>query len=255
VTSPAPSWREPAPADCDPDVDAQHSRDALIRPGRRVPAPPLRLTGAGSTPKLRGWLHFAAFVVAIPAGAVLVRRGGDRASLVVYAVALVTLYGVSSAYHLVPMPSRARRWMRRVDHAVIYVFIAGAFTPFCLLVAPGTEGHVVLALAWAGAAAGVTIKMIRFERTRVIGGAFYLVLGWLALAVVPVALRRLDAEELALLVVMGVMYTGGSVVLATRRPDPAPDVFGYHEVWHAMVVLATACYYLVLWCLTAHAGR
>jgi hemolysin III len=190
-------------------------------------------------------------VVAIPAGGLLVRRSGDQGSIVLYAVTLAALYGVSAAYHLLPMTTAARYWMRRVDHAVIYVFIAGAFTPMCLLVAPGTNGKVLVALAWIGAAAGVTIKMVNLERTRVLGGTLYILLGWLAMAVLPAMLRRLDAVQLSLLFVQGSLYTLGALVLVIRRPDPYPDVFGYHEVWHSMVVVATACYYLVLWSLFA----
>jgi hemolysin III len=193
-------------------------------------------------------------VAAIPAGALLVRRSGDQGSIVLYAVTLAALYGVSAAYHLLPMTIEARYWMRRVDHAVIYVFIAGAFTPMCLLVAPGTNGKVLVALAWIGAAVGVTIKMVNLERTRVLGGTLYILLGWLAMAVLPAMLHRLDAVQLSLLFVQGALYTLGALVLVIRRPDPYPDVFGYHEVWHAMVVVATACYFLVLWSLFAHAA-
>jgi hemolysin III len=214
--------------------------------------PPLRLSGVDTSPRLRGWLHLAAFVVAIPAGGLLVSRSGVQGSIVLYAVTLAALYGVSAAYHLLPMTTRARYWMRRVDHAVIYVFIAGAFTPMCLLVAPGTNGQVLVALAWLGAAAGVTIKMVNLEQTRVLGGALYILLGWLAMAVLPAMLRRLDAVQLSLLFVQGTLYTLGALILVIRRPDPYPDVFGYHEVWHSMVVVATACYYLVLWSLFAH---
>ncbi|MDQ1360403.1 MAG: hemolysin [Acidimicrobiaceae bacterium] len=193
-------------------------------------------------------------MVAIPAGALLVHRSGDQGSIVLYAVTLAALYGVSAAYHLLPMTIGARYWMRRMDHAVIYVFIAGAFTPMCLLVAPGTNGKVLVALAWIGAAVGVTIKMVNLERTRVLGGTLYILLGWLAMAVLPAMLRRLDPVQLSLLFVQGALYTLGALVLVIRRPDPYPDVFGYHEVWHAMVVVATACYFLVLWSLFAHAA-
>lgn len=141
-----------------------------------------------------------------------------------------------------------------MDHAVIYVFIAGAFTPLCLLVAPGTNGKILLAVAWVGAAVGVTIKMVSLERTRVLAGTLYIVLGWLAIAMLPAVVRRLDARELSLLFVQGALYTLGALVLVVRRPDPYPAVFGYHEVWHTMVVVATACYYVVLWSLVAHPG-
>ncbi len=217
-------------------------------------APPLRLSGVDTSPSLRGWLHLAAFVIAVPAGVVLVVRSGEQGDIVLYAVSLIALYGVSAAYHLLRLRPGARYWMRRMDHAVIYLFIAGAFTPMCLLVAPGTNGKVLVAVAWIGAAVGVTIKLVNLERTRVLGGTLYILLGWLAMAILPAIVHRLDAEQLALLFVQGALYTVGALVLVVRRPDPYPDVFGYHEVWHTMVVVATACYYLVLWSLFAHAA-
>jgi hemolysin III len=199
-------------------------------------------------------LHLAALVVVLPAAVLLVRRSGDQASIVLYAVTLAALYGVSAAYHLLPMTTRVRYWMRRLDHATIYLFIAGAFTPMCLLVAPRSEQGILLAVAWVGAGIGVTIKLVSLERTRVLGGALYIVLGWLAIAMLPSVLRGLDALELTLLFIQGALYTLGALVLAMRRPDPYPETFGYHEVWHTMVVVATACYFVVLWSLVAHPG-
>ena len=241
MTSPLPGWRA----------------SALL--GHRVSrssgeTPPLRLSGIDASPTFRGWLHLAAFLIAVPAGVVLVLRSGEKGSIVLYAVSLAALYGISAAYHLLPMRLRARYWMRRVDHAVIYVFIAGAFTPMCLLVAPGTNGKVLVAVAWIGAGVGVTIKLVNLERTRVLGGTLYILLGWLAMVILPAMLHRLDAAQLSLLFIQGALYTLGALVLVVRRPDPYPDVFGYHEVWHTMVVVATACYYVVLWSLFAHAA-
>jgi hemolysin III len=217
-------------------------------------SPPLRLSGAEGVPKLRGWLHLAAFVIAVPAGVLLVQHSGDRAGILLYALSLAALYGVSAAYHLLPMTGRVRYWMRRTDHAVIYLFIAGAFTPMCLLVAPPSERGILLAVAWVGAGIGVTIKLLSLERTRVFAGALYVLLGWLAMAMLPAVLRGLDATELTLFFVQGSLYTLGALVLVIRRPDPYPDVFGYHEVWHAMVVVATACYFVVLWSLVGRVG-
>ena len=241
MTSPLPGWR----------ASAVLGR-GVTRPSHATP--PLRLSGIDASPKLRGWLHLAAFLIAVPAGVLLVRRSGDQGSIMLYAVSLTALYGVSAAYHLLPMSAGARYWMRRVDHAVIYFFIAGAFTPMCLLVAPGTNGKVLVAVAWIGAGLGVTIKLVDLERTRVLGGTLYILLGWLAMVILPAMLHRLDAAQLSLLFIQGTLYTLGALVLVVRRPDPYPDVFGYHEVWHTMVVVATACYYLVLWSLFAHAA-
>jgi hemolysin III len=214
----------------------------------------LRLSGQGTAPVLRGWLHLGAFVLSVPAGILLARHAAGRASVLLYAVTLAALYGVSAAYHLLPLPTTPRRWMRRADHAMIYVFMAAAYTPFAVLAARGTPDQVTLWLLWVGTALGVAIKLASVERTRLVGGLLYLLLGWVPLIALPSALPRLDAAQLALMVTMGALFTVGVVVLATRHPDPYPEVFGYHEVWHAMVILATACYFPVVWSLAGPAG-
>lgn len=212
---------------------------------------PQRLSGTPDSPRWRGWLHLGALVAAAPAAAALVARHPTRVAVVVYAVSLVALYALSSAYHLLPMSGRARRWVRRADHAYIYVFIAASSTPLCLIAIPPVPGEALLGLIWLGAAVGVTIKLTGFQRARRVGGSLYIVLGWLVVVALPDVVRALDATQLVLCAVMGLLYTAGYIVLATRRPDPAPETFGYHEVWHAMVVVASACYYVVVWSLAS----
>ncbi len=208
------------------------------------------MSGTAAAPRWRGRLHVAAFVAAVPAGVALAWREHGIAVLV-YAACLVCLFGTSAAYHLWPMGPDRRRIAQRADHAMIYLYIAAAYSPFCLYVVGGTVGDVVLAVVWAGAAVGIGAKLLAFQRSRAASAALYLVLGWLAALTLPEAVRRLGAVDLALLGFMGLLYTGGAVVLARRAPDPAPDVFGYHEVWHAAVVLACACYFAVVWTLPA----
>lgn len=215
----------------------------------RRPPPPLRLSGSESMPVLRGWLHLAAFVVTLPVGVALIWRSHGRPDIVLYAVALATLYGVSSAYHLLPMGPEARGWMRRADHSTIYLYMASAFTPYCLYLDPGAVGEVMLGVMWAGAVLGVAAKLCSFERSRVLSGALYMLLGWAPVVTLPAALSRLDGIQTALLFTMGALYTLGAAVLAFRRPDPAPQVFGYHEVWHTMVIVATCFYCIILWSL------
>lgn len=220
-------------------------------------APPMRLSGDPGAPRLRGWIHLGALALALVAGPALVLHsagGQGEPSVILYALALVGLYGVSSAYHLLPLGPPWRGWMRRIDHAAIYAFIAAAYSPFCLLVVRGRLGAAILAAVWVGATVGVVSKMARFDRVRSAAGALYVVLGWLAVLTLPRALHRFGWTETALFLGTGIAYTLGCIVLVTRRPDPAPDTFGYHEVWHALVVVGGACYYALIWQVTT-AGR
>ncbi len=217
-------------------------------------ARPACLSGRDQTPLLRGWIHAGAAVAALPAGAALVDRAagtGSAAFVALYACALVVLFSVSASYHLMPVSSRTRHWLRRADHATIYIFIGACYTPYCGLVVRGELGSIVLGLVWAGALAGVAVKLARFESLGPVAGILYLGLGWLALVTVPEAVARLSFLDVGLLVGMGLTYTAGAAVLALRRPDPFPRVFGYHEVWHTLVVLAGACYFAIVWTMMA----
>jgi hemolysin III len=173
----------------------------------------------------------------------------ERLAAAVYAVSLAGLYGVSSLYHRLRWSPRALLRMRRGDHAMIYVLIAGTYTPVSLLVLGGPWGMALLGVVWMGAVAGVLMKVFGMERTRVITGALYIVLGWLAVIAAPWLVTRLSGVVLALVVAGGLIYTAGAVVLFRRRPDPAPAVFGYHEIWHAAVVCAAACHYAAIFLL------
>lgn len=192
--------------------------------------------------------------MAIPASATLIWHAGVRGGVIVYAVALVCLYAVSAAYHIFSWSSKARLRWRKLDHAMIYLFIVSSMTPYCLLGVPGTLADVVLAVGWLGAAAAVLAIVFRFETTRRLVSAGYIVLGWLVVVTLPQAFSRLSAVQLGLLGAMGFLYTAGAVVLATRWPDPHPTVFGYHEVWHTMVVVASASYFVVVWTLVGGRG-
>jgi hemolysin III len=210
----------------------------------------LRLSGTDATPRWRGWSHFFALVVAVPAAIAIYDRLPDI-QMAFYAVGLVALFGISSAYHLLPLPPALRHLLRRIDHAAIYLFMAASFTPLCALVAPGRLGQVVLASAWVATVAGALVKLLGFNRAHRWGSALYLLIGWGAIVILPRAAHLAGVEGMVLLGVMGALYTGGAIVLFVRRPDPIPHVFGYHEVWHAAVVVASACYYVVLWRLAA----
>jgi hemolysin III len=191
-------------------------------------------------------LHLWALVLAVPAALALMWHD-PVAPTMVYASALVVLYAISTAYHRLPLDPDRRLLLRRADHAMIYLFTAACYTPFCVLAVPGTLGLVVLAVAWLGALAGVAIKVLGFGRLPITGSVLYLVLGFLAAVTLPGTSRVLDGTELGLILASGLVYVSGSVVLFTRRPDPIPHVFGYHEIWHGCVVLASSLYFVAVW--------
>ena len=211
------------------------------------------LSGHEGVPRLRGWLHLVALVVAIPTGVLLLVHSRSRAAVVsiaIYAVCLVGLYAISAGYHLIRWSVAARARMRQLDHAMIYIFIGACYTPICLLIIGGRFGVILLTLGWTTALAGAVTSVTRVAPTRWAAGG-YIVVGWLAVLGFPRVLSRLGFTELALLAAGGLAYTFGSVVLATHRPDPSPRIFGYHEVWHAMVVAGTALHYALFWRLVA----
>jgi hemolysin III len=193
-----------------------------------------------------------ALVAALPAAGVLVWRHGPGDGVALYALALVGLFAVSASYHLCSWAPPARRRMRLLDQQMIFVFIAASTTPYCLLAVPGALAYVVLGAAWLGAAAAALAVATRFEASRHITSTAYIVLGWLAIVTLPEAVQHLGARQLALMTSMALLYTAGAGVLALKWPDPAPAVFGYHEVWHAMVVIATACGFAFIWSLAGH---
>jgi hemolysin III len=200
-------------------------------------------------PRLRGRLHQVAFFVSIPAGITLVslaRASEARVGALIFAVTLSGLYGVSALYHRRDWSARAHRIMKHLDHSMIFVFIAGSYTPVTLLALHPAWGITLLILAWSGAALGVLVTVLRLERWHGVGFAMYLVLGWLAAIAAPQLATSLSPVELGLLVFGCLLYTVGAVVLARKRPDPSPAVFGYHEVWHTFVVGANVCHFLLV---------
>ncbi|MBI4728732.1 MAG: hemolysin III family protein [Acidobacteria bacterium] len=200
-------------------------------------------------PRLRGRFHEIAFFLAVPAGAALVlaaRRGTVRFAVAVYALSLAGLFGSSAAYHRLDWSARALRRMRRLDHSMIFLLIAGTYTPFSMLALHGAWRIAVLAGVWAGAIAGIVLKLVKIDGLRALGGTLYIALGWIAVIALPQMVRGLRAVPGALIVAGGVLYTAGAVVLLRRRPDPNPRVFGYHEIWHSMVIGASACHYAAI---------
>lgn len=200
-------------------------------------------------PRWRGRIHQVAFFVSIPAGAALVALAdgwAPRIAAAIYALSLVAVFGSSAAYHRGDWDPAALRRMKRLDHSMIFVLIAGSYTPIALLVLHGPWTIVILSIIWAAAAAGIILKLIRIDGFTVLTATLYMAMGWLALIALPQLLREMPVSALALTVVGGLLYTVGAIVFAVRRPDPSPAVFGYHEVWHAFMAAAAACHFAMI---------
>ncbi len=200
-------------------------------------------------PRLRGLLHLYAFYASLPALPVLLLVSRtERASCAgaVYGLSLVGLFGVSALFHRVHWSVNARRWMGRLDHAMINVLIAGTFTPLGLLVLSGTRATVYLALVWGGALAATLLHALWIDAPKWLSAVVYLVLGWSGLTASPQLVSRVGWTPTALLLLGGALYSAGAAVYALRRPNPAPGVFGYHEVFHALVIAAAGTHYAVV---------
>jgi hemolysin III len=203
-------------------------------------------------PQLRGRLHQVAFVVALPAGIALVvaaSAADRRVAAAIFALSLVALYGVSAAFHRRAWSPSASRRMQQLDHAMIFVLIAGSYTPICLVTLDGPWRASMLTAAWTGAALGVGWSLLGLDRPRGLGLGLYLTLGWLIVVAFPQVMPQLSGVQIGLLAGGGLFYTVGAISLAVRRPDPFPLVFGYHEVWHALTIAAGLCHFLLIWSL------
>ena len=200
-------------------------------------------------PRLRGVSHQYAFYVALAAGAALVvlARGGEaRVAAAVYALSLAAMFGASALYHRVDWSPRPRAWLRRLDHSMIFVLVAGTYTPFALLVLGPVLGWTTFGVVWGGALAGVVISLLWIDAPRWLTAVLYVALGWVSIITMPQLWDRAGWLAVALLATGGLLYTAGAVVYARRRPDPAPRVFGYHEVFHALVIAAAAAQFAAI---------
>jgi hemolysin III len=201
-------------------------------------------------PRLRGVSHQWAFFVSLVTGAALViaaPSGKATFAAAVYSLSVAALFGTSALYHRITWASlAARRWMRRLDHSMIFLLIAGTYTPFALLALDGTLATVILCLVWGGAAAGILLKLVWIDAPKGVVAAVYVILGWVAVAAFPDLIDQIGIGGVAMVAAGGVLYTLGAVVYALKRPDPVPAVFGYHEVFHALVIAAAALQYAVI---------
>lgn len=202
-------------------------------------------------PTWRGVLHAVAFVLAIPGSAALVLAadGSARVAVAVYGLSLLLAFGSSAAYHRLHLSEEAQRILQRVDHSMIFVLIAGSYTPLCIVALPSSWGLPLLATVWALGALGIGLKIFGFERFKNLGYSLYPIIGWLAAVAMPVLYRSVSPLVFGLVVASGLLYTIGIPVLMRGRPNPWPRTFGYHEVWHTFTVLAGACHFVAVMAL------
>lgn len=204
-------------------------------------APPAALV----KPRLRGVSHTYAAVVAAGLGGLLMARvaaGDARRAVLVYTLSLVTLFGVSAAYHRPTWSPVARQWMRRLDHAAIFVLIAGTYTALCLGLPPA-DASTLRTFVWVGALLGVLQSVLWVTAPKPLIAVLYVALGWSIAPYMKTVYASVGGAPLALVLVGGVAYSAGAVVYAKKRPDPVPAVFGYHEVFHALVIVAAALHF------------
>src|SRR5215204_7387212 len=200
-------------------------------------------------PRLRGLLHaHAAWVAAVAATVliVLAPTAGARVAAVIYGAALIALFTVSALYHRWPGDPRWKPWLRRMDHSTIFVFIAASYTPVGLLVLDGTAQTVVLVSVWAGAVGGVVLSLAWISAPRWLQAACYLALGWVALIAFPQLVDRVGLAPFVLLAVGGALYSLGAAVYATRRPNLWPRTYGFHEVFHTLVIAAALVHFIAM---------
>jgi hemolysin III len=213
----------------------------------------LATTVAELKPRLRGWLHAYAAAISIAAGAALVAvaaalRGGTAgATTAIYATTVTLLFGTSALYHRLNWKPAAHRRMKRLDHSMIFVFIAGTYTPIAALTLSHDAAIAVLVAVWTGALFGVGLQTAWPSAPRWLSAPCYIALGWVAVFVFPQLLHNAGVAAFVLIAAGGLIYTAGGIVYALKRPNPWPGIFGFHEVFHLCTLVAAACHYVAIW--------
>jgi len=214
-----------------------------------IPLPGPSEVRAATTPSLRGVLHAVAFPFALTAGIVLISlapEGEARLAAAIYSASALAVFGTSATYHLGRWSGRWHGVLRRLDHASIYLLIAGTYTPFALLALSGDARAAVMWAIWVGASVGVLASVLWTHAPRWVSTSLCILLGWIAVFVLPELLRGAGAAAVALAIAGGALYSLGGLVYAARRPDPAPRVFGFHEVFHALTIAAFVTQYVAV---------
>jgi len=202
-------------------------------------------------------LHQVAFSISLVLGTLLIvgSDGGSRhVAASIFAASVATCFGISAVYHRINWSPPARLWMRRLDHAGIYVLIAGTYVPVCLLALDGAWRPVALSLVSLAAAAAIVVKFAWVAAPKWLAAATAIALGWVGVALLPQLATRVHPAAIVLLAVGGIAYTVGAVIYARQRPDPLPSIFGYHELFHALTIVGVSCQYVAIAFFVIHAG-
>jgi hemolysin III len=212
-------------------------------------------------PRARGWIHVCLAAIFILGGAALVPVAWIATSpkagwaTLIYTATIVAMFSVSSVYHRVQWrSSTSEKWMKRADHSMIFLFIAGSYTPFALLAMPDATGRLVLTIVYGGAAAGIALKMRWPSAPRAVGVPLYLLLGYVAIWFAPTLLHGAGVAAVALLVAGAVLYNVGAILYGLRWPNPWPSTFGYHEFFHACTAAAAICHYIAIWIVVTYSS-
>jgi hemolysin III len=208
-------------------------------------------------PRLRGWLHLASAPLTLAAGVVLIAlspTAATRLGSVVYVASSVLLFSVSAIYHRGHWSARVSDVLRRLDHANIFLLIAGTYTPLGMVLLHGNDRLLMLGLAWGGAVLGILFRIFWLSAPRWIYTPLYLALGWVAIFWMGDIYHAGGAAVVTLIAVGGGLYSIGAVVYATKRPNPSPRWFGFHEIFHAFTVAAFICHYIAVSIATYRAG-
>ncbi len=204
---------------------------------------------SSTRPRLRGVIHHYAFFLSLMTGAWLIAVAPTPPTLIaaaVYTASLSALLGTSALYHRVTWSPSARRWVGRLDHSMISVLIAGTYTPFAMAATPGTLASQLLLPIWFGALASIAVHLFWYDAPKALSAAIYVAIGWLGVAAVPSLAVQMGWAPPTLLLAGGIAYSVGALVYARRSPDPIPHIFGYHEVFHALVVVGALAHYVAV---------
>lgn len=232
-----------------PDTQRAPAVDATAGRATAGPESGVQRAAADVKPRMRGWLHAGMFPLALAGGitlVVLARSAAAVAACSVYAASALLLFGTSGVYHRGAWGPRGEAVLRRLDHANIFLIIAGTYTPLAVLLLPQRQQTVLLSLVWAGAAAGIAFRVWWIRAPRWLYTLCYIALGWAAVFYLPAFARSGGPAVVVLVITGGLLYTAGAVVYGLKRPDPWPCWFGFHEVFHALTLAAFTAHYTAI---------